>query len=293
MANGLGTDEMDRLAAKLGSRGKWRRFTNFPIVGTAIIAVTLLFAIGAENITPYDPHLQDLNIFLQPPSFDHIMGTDALGRDIFSRVIYGARVTVLVGLASIALAGVVGVLLGIASVVLPPLAGEVIMRVADIVLTLPAVLIALAAAATVGPSLPNLIIIIGSLYWAHFARMVRAETLTLREIEYIQAAEGIGCSSARIIFRHLVPNLANTVIVIATLQIAAAVLLESTLSFLGVGVPPPLVTWGTMVSEARPYFAVAWWTGALPGLAIMLVVLAINMLGDTIRDRLDPQLRRR
>ncbi|MGD9923755.1 MAG: ABC transporter permease [Pseudorhodoplanes sp.] len=274
-------------------RGLAGRLWRLPLLPLLIVLVVAVCAIGADLIAPFDPGRQSLRDFLLPPSHAHLFGTDALGRDVFSRVVHGARVTMIVGLASVLLAGVIGVALGLISAVARPTIGEAIMRLVDTVLTLPAVLVALSVAATVGPSLINVILIIGCLYWAYFARMVRAEALMLREKDFVQAAISIGCSPFRLVLVHLAPNLMNTVIVVGTLQLASAILLESTLSFLGVGVPPPAVTWGTMVAEARPYVSIAWWTVTLPGLAIMATVLATNLLGDRLRDALDPRLRGR
>lgn len=281
--------------AALGYRspGMLRRLRQLPLFSGLIVLVIALAAIGADVIAPYPPGQQNLRDFLLPPSAKHLFGTDALGRDIFSRVLHGGRVTLVVALASVALACFIGVTLGLISVVARPLVGEIIMRLVDTILTLPPVLVALSVAATIGPSMVNVILIIGLLYWAQFARMVRAEALTLREKEFVQAATVIGASTTRILLVHLAPNLMNTVIVLSTLQLASAVLLEATLSFLGVGVPPPAVTWGTMVSEARPYISMAWWTVTFPGLAIMATVLATNLLGDRLRDLFDPRLRGR
>lgn len=258
-----------------------------------IMAVIVLSAVFAGYIAPSNPNHGDLANFLVPPSPAHIMGTDALGRDIFSRLVYGGRVSLLVSITSVGLAMAIGVPLGIVSAMIGGWIGEAIMRLTDLFLSMPSVLIALAVASTVGPSLTNVILLIGVIYWAPFARMVRAEALSIRERDYIQSAHAIGCSSARILLLHILPNLINTTIVLASLQVAAAILTESTLSFLGVGVPPPTPTWGTMVAEARPYVELAWWAVTFPGLAIMLTVLCINLLGDALRDKLDPKLRRR
>jgi peptide/nickel transport system permease protein len=257
-----------------------------------IIVVVVALALFAEHLAPAAPNRQNLRETLKAPSSAHLMGTDPLGRDILSRLIYGARVSLVIGLSAVGLAGVLGVVLGLLAATLRGWTGEGVMRLADMTLSLPAVLVALAVAATVGPSLSNVIVLIGLLYWAHFARMVRAEALSLVARDYVTAARATGCSTARLLFRHVLPNVLNTVIVVATLQLAAAILLEATLSFLGVGVPPPTPTWGTMVSEGRPYIASAWWVVTFPGGAIMLTVLAINLLGDWLRDRLDPSLRR-
>ncbi len=258
--------------------------------GSAIFLLLVLFsAVFADVIAPYDPQKQNLANLLSPPSWQHIMGTDALGRDIFSRMLYGGRVSLIVGLSSVAVAMVFGVLLGITAAMARPAIGETIMRIADLCLALPGVLIALAVAATVGPSLINVVLIIAMLYWAQFARMVRGEALSIRERDYVQAARAIGCGPLRILWRHILPNLVNTIIVLATLEVAAAILLESTLSFLGVGVPPPTPTWGIMIAEGRSYVELAWWSVTFPGLALMLTVLSANLLGDVLRDRLDPK----
>jgi peptide/nickel transport system permease protein len=263
------------------------------VLPAAFLLVVLLTAIFADVIAPYDPNKQDLVDLLAKPSSKHFLGTDSLGRDVLSRVIYGSRISLLVGISSVAVAMVIGVFLGIASAMLGGRTGEAIMRLSDLSLTLPGILIALAVAATVGPSLTNVILIIALLYWAQFARMVRAEALSIRERDYVQAAIAIGCSPFRILRLHILPNLVNTIIVLATLEVAAAVLLESTLSFLGVGVPPPTPTWGSMVSEGRAYVELGWWVITFPGLAIMLTVLAVNLLGDVLRDRLDPKFNSR
>lgn len=261
-----------------------------PAVCMCLIVLAALFA---DFIALSDPNRGDLANFLTPPSRAHIMGTDALGRDVFDRLVYGGRISLVVGIASVALAMLIGVPLGIVSAMLEGWKSEAIMRVTDMFLSMPSVLIALAVAATVGPSLGKVILLIGLIYWAPFARMIRAEALSIRELDYIQASYAIGCHPVRILVRHILPNLLNTIIVMASLQVAAAILLESTLSFLGVGVPPPTSTWGTMVAEGRPYVELAWWTVTFPGCAIMLTVLCINLLGDDLRDRFDPKFRRR
>jgi peptide/nickel transport system permease protein len=263
------------------------------VIPVLLITVIVLASIFADFVAPMNPNKGDLAQFLAAPNAAHLLGTDALGRDVLSRLIYGGRVSLIVGVASVALALAIGVMLGIMSAMLPGWAGEAVMRLTDLFLAMPPVLIALAIAATVGPSLTNVILLIGFLYWAPFARMVRGEAISIRERDYIQAAYAIGCSPARMLLLHMLPNLVNTIIVMASLQVAAAILLESTLSFLGVGVPPPTPTWGTMVAEGRPYVELAWWVVTFPGLAIMATVLSINLLGDRLRDRLDPKFRQR
>ena len=262
-------------------------------VPAIFLLLVTLSAVFADFVAPYDPNQQDLANMISGPTWEHIMGTDQLGRDVFSRMLYGGRISLLVGIVSVAVAMVIGVLLGIISAMMGGRVDDVIMRLTDLSLTLPGVLIALAVAATVGPSLINVILIIALLYWAQFARMARGEALSIRERDYVQAAYAIGCSPLRILRLHIFPNLVNTMIVLATLEIAAAILLESTLSFLGVGVPPPTPTWGIMVAEGRQFVELGWWCVTFPGLAIMLTVLAVNLLGDTLRDKLDPKFAKR
>jgi peptide/nickel transport system permease protein len=257
------------------------------------LLLVTLSAVFADFVAPYDPNQQDLANMISGPTWAHPMGTDSLGRDVLSRMLYGGRISLLVGVVSVVVAMFIGVLLGIVSAMVGGKVDDVIMRLTDLSLTLPGVLIALAVAATVGPSLINVILIISLLYWAQFARMARGEALSIRERDYVQAAYAIGCSPLRILRLHIFPNLVNTMIVLATLEVAAAILLESTLSFLGVGVPPPTPTWGIMVADGRQYVELAWWTVTFPGLAIMLTVLAVNLLGDTLRDKLDPKFTKR
>ena len=275
-------------AGLIHGRPSWRT-----LVPGAFLLLIILSALFADMISPFEPNTQNLRLFLSEPGGDYILGTDALGRDILSRLMHGGQISLLVGVSSVSVAMVLGVFMGITSAMVGGWIGEAIMRLTDLFLSLPAVLIALAAAATVGPSLMNVILIIGCIYWAQFARMVRGEALSIRELDYVQAAYAVGCGPLRLLWLHVLPNLVNTIIVMATLQIAAAILLESTLSFLGVGVPPPTPTWGIMIAEGRPYVELGWWSVTFPGLAIMLTVLAVNLLGDTLRDRLDPKFSKR
>jgi len=269
-----------------------RRLSWRSLIPGVFLTLIVLSAIFAGTLAPYEPNAQNLRMFLTEPGTGYVMGTDALGRDVLSRLMHGGQVSLLVGVSSVGVALVVGVFMGIMSAMIGGWFGEAIMRLTDLFLALPAVLIALAVAATVGPSLVNVILIIGLIYWAQFARMVRGEALSIRELDYVQAAYAVGCGPLRLLWLHVLPNLVNTIIVMATLQIAAAILLESTLSFLGVGVPPPTSTWGTMVAEGRPYVELGWWTVTFPGFAIMITVLSINLLGDVLRDRLDPKFNR-
>ena len=268
-----------------------QRIRQLPYLSLSYLFLILCFALFAEWIAPGNPNLQNLREAQMPPSADHLLGTDQLGRDILSRIIFGARISIVVGIAAVAVAAVIGVFLGVTSVMVPRWLGDAIMRLTDIFLALPAVLIALAVAATIGPSLINVILIIGLVYWAQFARLVRGEALSVREREYVLAARVTGSPVLRIIRRHILPNVLNTIIVMITLQLASAILLESILSFLGIGIPQPTPSWGNMVADGRPYIAFSWWIVTLPGLAIMFTVFSVNLCGDWLRDRLDPKLR--
>ena len=268
-----------------------RQIRALPYLSLSYLFLILCLALFAEWIAPVDPNLQNLRAAQMPPSADHLFGTDQLGRDILSRIVYGTRISLVVGISAVALAAVIGVFMGVTSVMVPRWLGDVIMRITDVFLALPAILIALAVAATVGPSLINVIMIIGLVYWAQFARLVRGEALSVREREYVLAAQVIGSPILHIVRRHILPNVYNTVIVTTTLQLASAILLESILSFLGIGIPPPTPSWGSMVADGRPYIAFSWWIVTLPGIAIMLTVFSVNLCGDWLRDRLDPKLR--
>lgn len=275
-----------------------RRFARSPAaaLGLGIVAVALGLVALAPVVAPMDPLDQDVTERLLGPLATsdrglHLLGTDALGRDIASRIMVGARVSVLVGVASVAVAGTLGVLLGLASGYAGGRWDAAIMRVADVQLALPFLVLALALVAAVGPSLVNLIAVLGVTGWVLYARVVRSETLSLREREFVTAARAVGATGARIVRRHIFPNVTSAVIVVATLQVARMILFEASLSFLGVGVPPPTPTWGAMISDGRAYISVAWWVSTLPGLALFLTVLGVTLVGDRLRDVLDPRVR--
>ncbi len=266
------------------------------IFGLATVLVVVVMAIFAPFVSPMGPIEQDITARLLPPlaSSDrglHVFGTDALGRDILSRAIWGARISLIVGVASVAVAGGLGVLLGLVAGYVGGGWGALIMRTADVQLAIPFLVLALAVVAAVGPSLPNLVAVLGITGWVIYARVVRAEVLSLREREYVQAARALGSPGERIVFHHILPNAVSSVIVVATLQVARMILFEASLSFLGVGVPPPTPTWGGMVADGRGYLTVAWWVSTLPGLALFVTVLGVTLLGDRLRDVLDPRLR--
>lgn len=278
----------------------WRTWNHDPaaIFGTVILAIVLVAAIFAPLLAPHDPDAVDPLKRLLPPfwiqpkgSLTHILGTDAVGRDILSRIIYGARVSLSVSLISVILSSIVGVTLGLLAGYYGRWADAVIMRLVDIQLAYPLILFAITVAAVFGASLRNLIIVLVIANWVTYTRLVRGEVLQRKQMQFVEAARVNGCTDGRIIRRHILPNVFSTILVIFTLQVAFVLILESGLSFLGLGVEPSIPTWGSMLNEGRTYILTSWWLETFPGLAIMFTVLGINMLGDWIRDVLDPQLR--
>jgi|AraplaDrversion2_2_1032049.scaffolds.fasta_scaffold00682_22 peptide/nickel transport system permease protein len=275
-----------------------RRFfrSKLAAFGLAIIVVIVFGALAGGWLVPFDPNAQDILLRLKPPFWRgdeglHVFGTDALGRDMLSRLVVGAQVSLLVGFSSVVVSIVVGVTLGLIAGYEDKYAGHVIMALTDIQLAVPFLVLALAVAAVIGSSLWNVIMILGLTNWVQYSRVVRAECLTLRDREYVQAARALGASAPRILFKHLLPNVMSSIIVISSLLIAKMILFESALSFLGLGVPSSTPTWGTMISEGRDYVSYAWWVAAIPGLAIFATVIGINLVGDRLRDLLDPRLR--
>ena len=267
------------------------------LVGVAILAVVTACAALAPALAPADPLLQEVSVRLKPPTLDggdgraHLLGTDHLGRDILSRLIYGARISLAIGISAVALAGTLGTLIGLVAGYRGGRIDDLCMRLTDTMLAMPFILLALAVIAVLGSSLRNIILVLGITSWVSYARVVRAEVLTLRTREFVSAAQALGGRGTRIVFRHLLPNVLTPVIVIATLEVARMIILESALSFLGLGVQPPTPTWGGMLADGRAYLSTAWWLATFPGLCIMLSVLGINLLGDWLRDVLDPRLR--
>jgi peptide/nickel transport system permease protein len=267
------------------------------LLGLAILTALVLAAVFADQIAP-DPDAQALFDRLDAPSWaggehGHLLGTDSLGRDLLARVIHGARVSLTVGLVGVALSGGVGITLGLIAGYLGRRWDRIIMRVADVQQAIPALVLAVAVAAVMKPSITNLIVVLAVTTWFTFARVVRSEVLSLREMLFVEAARVIGANDGRIIARHILPNAAASIIVIATLMIGNLILFEASLSFLGVGVPLTTPTWGRMVFNGLEYVATAWWIALFPGLAVMLTVLATNLVGDWLRDALDPRQRRR
>jgi len=266
------------------------------LLGLAILVLIAAAAVAAPLLAPFDPTLQAVEDRLKPPGWMdpegriHPLGTDHLGRDILSRLIFGARISLIIGLSAVTLAGTLGTLIGLAAGYRGGRTDDFLMRVTDTMLAMPFILLALAVIAVLGPSLRNIIFVLGITSWVSYARVVRAEVLTLRTREFVSAAQALGSGGQRIVFRHLLPNVLTPVIVIATLEVARMIILESALSFLGLGVQPPTPTWGGMLADGRAYLSTAWWQATFPGLSIMLTVLGINLLGDWLRDVLDPRL---
>ena len=256
-----------------------------------------LAALFAPLVSPRDPYEQSLLLRLAPPSWleegepGYFLGTDEFGRDILTRMLYGARISLAVGLLGVAIGSVLGSVLGMFAGYFSGPIDEVIMLLADMQLAFPFILLAIAIIAVLGPSITNLVIIVGISGWMTYARVCRGVVLTLKEREFVQAVSALGGSDRRIIFRHILPNILSPIIVLATLDLARLIILESTLSFLGLGVQPPNPSWGGMLGQGRQYLDTAWWLATFPGLAIMLTTLAISRGGDWIRDVLDPTLR--
>ena len=274
------------------------RTEGLPLVPIAILVVLAVLANFAEWIAPFNPEIGSLSQRFKPPAWvaggstEYLLGTDHIGRDVLSRLIFGARVSMMVGFTAVIIAGVLGSTLGILSGYLGGWVDQVIMRVTDTWLALPALTFAIFLAAIVGPSEWNIVIILGAVYWTRYARVIRGEVLSLKERDFVRLAIVAGCSKWTIMRRHLLPNVANTAIVLATLMLGVVIVSEAALSFLGVGVPPPKPAWGLMLADGKKgLMAGYWWLTVFPGVCIVMMVLAANLLGDWLRVKLDPQLR--
>ena len=270
----------------------------YPVLPIFILMVVLVIpAIFAELIAPYDPVENSLRNRLLPPfwmeggGFDHILGTDKVGRDILSRLIYGSRVSVVIAGISIVVGGLIGTSLGIIGGYFGGWVDSLIMRAVDISLSIPIILLGLVLVAALGPSKSTVIIVVVVLLWSRYARLARGETLAVRTQDYIARARVSGASHTRIMIHHVFPNIFNSIVVLATLQVGFVIILEATLSFLGAGIPRPIPAWGLMVADGRALVVAAWWLAFFPGFAIMLVVLSMNLLGDWLRDKFDPKQR--
>lgn len=279
--------------------GHWRdafnrlRRNRAAVTGTLIVLAVALLAVAAPLISPYDPIRTSVSEAHQLPSARHLLGTDQFGRDILSRLLYGGQLSLRIGLVSVGIASGCGIVLGLLAGYLAGWVGTVIMRTMDMLLALPGILLALVIVAILGPSLLNLMIAVGISNVPHYTRIVRASVLTVKNTPYIDAARVIGCGDLRIMLVHILPNTLASLIVMATLGVASAILTGAGLSFLGLGVQPPTPEWGAMLSSGRDFLRNSWWITTFPGLAIMLTVLAINVLGDGLRDALDPRLKLR
>lgn len=274
----------------------WARYGKV-IVGGVILFLLLICGLGAPLLAPYDPQAQSLEDRLRPPSLDlvenpHVFGTDNLGRDLLSRVIYGSRISLLVGASTVVLAGLLGCFLGAVAGYFGDLVDETINKTTEIFLAFPFLLLAIAIMAFLGQGLGNLIIALVLSRWVQYCRVVRGEVLSLKERDFVQAARALGGRDFYIIIRHVIPNTLPSVMVIATFAMALVIITEASLSFLGLGVPPSIPTWGSMLSEGRSYMYRAPWLTIFPGVAIFITVLGINLLGDGLRDVLDPKLNR-
>jgi peptide/nickel transport system permease protein len=268
-----------------------------PLFPSLVLVVLVFTAVFAASLAPHSPTEGNIMRKLVPPiwmergTWDHPLGTDRFGRDMLSRIIYGSQISLVVSILVIGVAGTIGTLVGLIAGYRGGWTDAVLMRLTDIGLSLPTILIAVVLVAVSEPSFGNVILVISLLLWPRFARQIRGETLAIKEQDFVALAVVAGRSSAWIISRHIFPNVVPTLLVICTLQVGYVILLEGSLSFLGVGVPPPNPAWGLMIADGRGFLATAWWITLFPGLAMLLTVLAVNLLGDWLRDRLDPKLR--
>jgi peptide/nickel transport system permease protein len=274
-----------------------RRLPWLALGALAFVVALFVMAMAAPLLAPQDPVRQSLRTRLKPPTLEgadgvaHLLGTDHLGRDVLSRVIYGSRVSLLIGFAAVMVGSVIGSTLGIAAGYRRGLLDTIIMTVADAQLAFPFVLLAIGIIAVLGPSFPTLVVVVGLSGWVNYARVLRSQVLVLRSRDFVDAILGLGGSTGRIVLRHILPNILSTLVVIATLELARAIVLEATLSFLGLGIQPPTPSWGGMIQEGREYLDSAWWISTFPGLILMLTSLVVSRLGDWLRDVLDPTLR--
>ena len=290
------------MAAGRSAARAWRRMVaaKWPVLALLILAVVTVVAAFGPWLAPVDPARQSIvsrlaaPLTADPQGMTHWLGSDVLGRDVLSRLLYGARISLLVGLAAITVGGAIGILVGLLAGYFGGWVDDVTMRLADMQLAFPFILLAIMFLVVLGPGVGNLILVLGIGQWVTYARIVRAETLSLREKEFVEAARALGDSTASILFRTILPNIVAPLTVMASFNVASVILTEAALSFLGLGVPPSVPTWGSMLAESRDtLLANKWWLAVFPGLAIMLTVLSFNIMGDWLRDVLDPRLRER
>lgn len=265
-------------------------------IGGVLLLLIVASALATPLLTSYEPDQQDLRAKLTPPvwqaggTWDHPLGTDHLGRDVLSRILYGSRISLTVGFLATAAAAVIGIGLGTLSGYFGRYIDAIVMRLVDVQMAFPSILLALAVTVMLGANFRNLILVLAITSWVLFSRVIRAEVLSIRNRDFVEAGRAIGATDTHLVRRYIAPNLVGTVTVIATLTIARVIISEASLSFLGVGIQPPTPSWGGMLSEGRGYLSVAWWIATLPGIALMMTVIAVNLLGDALRDVLDPRL---
>lgn len=282
---------------RVGARRGSSRDKRPPWLPTVVVLAFVVCAVLAPLIATHSPTAGSLDTRLIPPAWQHggsseyLLGTDRLGRDVFSRLVYGARISMLVSVGAILVTGLVGTVVGIVAGYCGGWVDAALMRLADVSLSLPAILIAILLASLYGPSFTNVIIVVIVSLWPSYARIVRGETLSLRQRDYVALAKVAGVPTLRLVARHLLPNLLPSLLVLSTLQVGIVILLEASLSFLGAGIPSPTPSWGVMVSDGRSVIEIAWWVSMIPGLVIAVTVLSLNLGGDWLRDRLDPSLR--
>jgi peptide/nickel transport system permease protein len=279
------------------SEAGWLRRNLIPAVPILVLVLFVVAAVGAPFLTGYNPVKNSLIASLEPPawvdggSMKHLLGTDGLGRDVYARLLYGARVSFLVVVFSLATAVVIGVGVGVTAGYVRGRVDAILMRVVDVFLALPPLLVALVFAVALGPSFRNLVLILGRLIWPNIARLIRAETMVVVRRDFVQYSRAIGIPAWSILLRHILPNILPTLLVAATLEVANVIMTEATLSFLGAGLPSPQASWGVMVDDGRALIATGWWVSLFPGLAILVTVLSFNSLGNWLRDRFDPKTR--
>ena len=261
------------------------------VTGGVILILFILMAVLAPVIAPYDPYYMDASATLAPPSAEHLLGTDNMGRDILSRIFYGAQISLKVSIVSVSIATAAGVILGVVAGYFGKFTDGIISRILEIMFAFPEVLLALLIMSILGPSLNNIMIAIGIVYTPIFARITRGAVLSVKDSLYVEAARSIGVKDSIIIVRHILPNILSPILVQITLSLAFAILSEASLSFVGIGVEPDIPSWGIMLNNGKAWIEIAWWVGVFPGIAIALAVLGFNILGDGLRDVLDPRLR--
>ncbi len=292
-------------ASPVTIRTVFRRLRRTPVIPVFLLSLVVFAGVFAPWVAPDNPRKGDLRARMAPPvwvesgTVEHMLGTDHLGRDVLTRVIYGAKISLIVAAVTLSIGGTVGVVLGLMAGWYGGWIDEIIMRLVDIALAVPLVLVALVMVVSIGKDFPDwlggqtglIVLVLASWIWVRFARIVRGEVLQIKNMDYVALAKVAGASTPRILAFHIFPGVINTLIVVATLQVGWVILVESTLSFLGAGVPPPTPAWGSMVADGRDYLAGAWWISTMPGVAILLTVISLNLFGDWLRDKLDPRLR--